>query len=627
MSGLVGFCAASPAHDVLGVARRMATSLAGDSAATCAVEACDPQVALGRPQRSGPRSGLDAPARRGEVCCWLAGQVFGRGDAETPRDAQATILEAYLTDGGDALAALGGEFIAAIWDGRAGHLLLVNDRFGLLPHYVLVTSAGFGFAPRMRPLLEVPGAAPKADVVAIAQYLRFQQLLGERTWLAGVTRLPPASVLRWHPASAQLELRRYWSWRDIEPIDRIGLDEAVEHGTQLLERAVRRRCDAGGRVGVFLSGGLDSRVLAGLAAERGPLHTFTFGHPGCRDVHYAAKIARATGAIHHVHHLRDGRWLLDVMPRHLALTEAQHSFIHAHGMSMLDTASGLVDLDLTGWDGGTVLRGRLEEYDVDPPYRECTDESSLEALLFSGFCRRFTWPGLTDEEASRLTAAPAGRGLPAFARASFAEEFARTRGWARHRRADWFYVEQHVLRSTINLVVFTRSALDVLCPFWDDDLARFLYGLPDDVWATPRFTRAVITRRLPKLARIPNELDLTLPHESPLIRGAHRLWRRTCRPLERLVPALRPRPRLYADYENYLRHELRPWAEALLFDERTLGRGFYDVAALRALWDRHVSGRELHTIGKIAPIMAIEMALRYLVEGDTPEGACGIRLP
>jgi asparagine synthase (glutamine-hydrolysing) len=136
----------------------------------------------------------------------------------------------------------------------------------------------------------------------------------------------------------------------------------------------------------------------------------------------------------------------------------------------------------------------------------------------------------------------------------------------------------------------------------------------------------VLARRRPAFALVPHEKDLRLPHPSRVLVNAHSVVQRGLDWL--FARGVRvgglPRSRLYADYENYLRNELRPWAERLLFDERTLSRGFYDVGALRALWERHLSGRELHTIGKIAPIMAIEMALRYLVDGDSPERACAL---
>jgi len=79
-----------------------------------------------------------------------------------------------------------------------------------------------------------------------------------------------------------------------------------------------------------------------------------------------------------------------------------------------------------------------------------------------------------------------------------------------------------------------------------------------------------------------------------------------------LLPFLPELHTLYADYENYLRSDLREWGESILFDERTLGRGIFSPAFLRSIGARHQSGQEMHTIGKIAPIMTYEMMLRRL---------------
>jgi asparagine synthase (glutamine-hydrolysing) len=70
---------------------------------------------------------------------------------------------------------------------------------------------------------------------------------------------------------------------------------------------------------------------------------------------------------------------------------------------------------------------------------------------------------------------------------------------------------------------------------------------------------------------------------------------------------------LYADYEEWLRNELSDWARGVLFDGCLAERGIFNEAMVRSLLERHFSGREVLTIGKIAPIMTFEMMLqRYL---------------
>jgi asparagine synthase (glutamine-hydrolysing) len=72
----------------------------------------------------------------------------------------------------------------------------------------------------------------------------------------------------------------------------------------------------------------------------------------------------------------------------------------------------------------------------------------------------------------------------------------------------------------------------------------------------------------------------------------------------------RRRSTIHEDPEGWLRRDLRDWAEELLFDSHTLERGIFNPAFLRSIFERHMSGREVHTIGKIAPIMTYEMMLR-----------------
>ena len=99
--------------------------------------------------------------------------------------------------------------------------------------------------------------------------------------------------------------------------------------------------------------------------------------------------------------------------------------------------------------------------------------------------------------------------------------------------------------------------------------------------------------------------------DRPLIKTAFIVAERLKNRFNRHVyPVLRQYSTLYADYENYLRTDLRTWGESILFDARTLDRGIFDSQFLQSVWARHQSGKELHTIGKIAPIMTYEMMLR-----------------
>lgn len=624
MSGLFGYFGdAAPA---LEVARAMGARMRHAPRLVLEQDWAGPAGALGRIGlgifNSRPQP---ACAASGAVQLYLCGELYHqqrrraaleRAGALAPGADDAELaLQVYLAEGADGLAGLEGAFLVAAWDERYGALTLVNDRYGLYPHYFAHVGSSFTFAPEIKGVLAAPGVPRRLDLVAVAEYVRFQQLLDERTWIEDVRLLPPATILRYSPLVDQLSLRRYWDWDAIGALAAISFDEAVEEVTRRFQRAIDAMTMPPRRVGVYLSGGLDGRTILGFIDPATPATALTYGDPGSRDMVYGAALARRAGRPHHGFPLAGGQWVLDHAEMHLALTEGMHSWMHLHGMSTLERARELIDVHLSGWDGGTTMGGRIDEYEADPAYRHAPDEATLEQRLFEGFCRTFTWPGLTDDEAAALFSRPGRPALADVARESFGAALAATGHYPPERRADYFYLLQHVRRSTQSMIVFQRSAFEVRCPFFDYQLIELLYALPEQIRCTPDLHRAVITRRMPALALVPHEKSDELPHSSGLLRGSHRALRRAQRAVNRVAgPVFPTRPRLYADYEQYLRTDLRRWAEAILFDPRTTERGLFNPAAVQRLWERHLSGVELWTVGTIAPLITIELVIRSLVE-------------
>lgn len=527
-------------------------------------------------------------------------------------------LHLFLTGGVEELTRLNGAFIMAVWDERSQSLWIVNDRFGLFPHYYGHSGSCFTFAPEMKALLSVPGVPRKLDLIAVAQYTRFQQLLGERTWFEDIHLLPPATILQYQPLENRLALRTYWDWDQIQPVDEnITLNDAADETIRLFDRAVKEMTRPPLRPGVFLSGGLDGRAILGVARDYARVPSFTFGAPDSRDVLVSRKIARRSGSKHHWFPMNDGRWVLEYADEHLTLTEGQHSWMHAHGIQMLADARETIDVNLSGWDGGTVLGGYITEHGYDDLLRHSSDEETFAQRFYHGFCNEYTWPGLTESEADALFGPPGSPNLHGLAFDSLRQELTHTQHVSSPYRADYFYVKQHCRRSTQNMIVFARSAIEVRCPYFDYDLVTFLYGLPERLRRSFDLQHSVLTRRMPDLAMIPNEKDNLPPHTSRTLRFAHRAAGKARRTANRFLPVFPDHPRLYADYENYLRGELAGWAESILFAPQTMDRGLFNPTTVRDLWERHLHGDQLWTIGKIAPLITLELVLRRFHDEGT----------
>ena len=85
------------------------------------------------------------------------------------------------------------EFVIAIWDSCTQKLVITNDRFGFYRLFYTVSNDQFIFSPEMKGILCCQSRKKEIDLVALAQYMRFQHLLGDRTFFDGIHLLPGGS--------------------------------------------------------------------------------------------------------------------------------------------------------------------------------------------------------------------------------------------------------------------------------------------------------------------------------------------------------------------------------------------------------------------------------------------------
>lgn len=542
----------------------------------------------------------------------MAGEFYNHAEldqeglhkAETDEQFALSLYEQY---GQNFAKYLNGAFIIALWDQSRRQILISNDRFGLYPLFYTCHAGRFIFAPEMKGILSDPSFPRKLDLTALAQYIRFQHLLGERTFFENIELLPNASVLTYDLATARCTITPYWTYDDIPYRSDVSFNEAVEEAGRLFRRAVQRLSGDSYRPGVFLSGGLDSRAILGLV-DRRPIVSLTYGQRKCRDVFYAQQIAKTVGSEHHWYDLPDGEWVKEQVDFHLELTEGFHSWIHAHGMSILPQARQLIDINLTGWDGGTLMGdGDV----IDPLQQQAIDEAALTSHLYYLYNQKYTWPSINEAEENLLYGDSINRQMRGLAFDSFRTELSRFFHYRPDFRGEYFYIRNHCQRLTFNFITFNRSHIEIRFPFFDYEFFNFLHSIPPSVRGIKTLYKAVIQKEMPRLANIPYDHDEFLPTTKSLTRNVHALGVKVKRRInQHLQPIFPERPTLYADYENYLRGELRPWAEAILFDRRIAERGLFNPNFLHTLMNRHLSNLEEWTIGKIAPIMTYELMLR-----------------
>lgn len=210
------------------------------------------------------------------------------------------ILLGYRKWGVDILKKLRGMFAFAIWDDYEKKLLLVRDRIGIKPLFYVKHSKGLVFGSEIKAILLHPLIEKKIYMPMVDAYLALGYVPAPDTIFAGIKVLPPAHLLLWHGGEASIQC--YW-----EPAcdpENTGADEheLVDELDKKLQSAVESHLLADVEVGAFLSGGVDSSLIAAIAVRKmnKPLKTFTIGFSGGGDERqYARIVAEHIGTEHH----------------------------------------------------------------------------------------------------------------------------------------------------------------------------------------------------------------------------------------------------------------------------------------------------------------------------------------
>jgi asparagine synthase (glutamine-hydrolyzing) len=187
------------------------------------------------------------------------------------------LYEDWADDVDSFLAQLRGMFAVTIWDARRQRLILARDRLGIKPMVYSIQSSSIAFASESRSLVASGLASDEPDRHALGQYIQWGWIPGPRTAFRQVTRLPPGHYLTWSDKGA--ELRRWWKPTRLADSGDVALEDAVKGLGAALDDGMRRHVDADRPVGVFLSSGIDSGVVATLAAKHGVARGITVTFP------------------------------------------------------------------------------------------------------------------------------------------------------------------------------------------------------------------------------------------------------------------------------------------------------------------------------------------------------------
>jgi asparagine synthase (glutamine-hydrolysing) len=188
------------------------------------------------------------------------------------------VLRLYEEHGIAFLGKLEGMFALAVLDLRTSKLLLARDQIGIKPLYYSDGPKGFLFASEIKGILASGRTSREVDWQAVYDYFTYLYIPGSQTAFREIKQLPPAHLLELDLTNGSSHLECFWRVHRRPDLERMTYSEAKEMLREELSRAVLDQLDSDVPLGVFLSGGADSTVVAGLATRaRREVRTFTVG--------------------------------------------------------------------------------------------------------------------------------------------------------------------------------------------------------------------------------------------------------------------------------------------------------------------------------------------------------------
>ena len=545
----------------------------------------------------------------------LTGPWQGHSDTET--------ILALIEQVGfeSALTQLVGMFAIALWDVKESRLHLARDRMGEKPLYYGWAGQDIVFASELKAITAHPRAQKVLSQEAIFHYMRYSYVPAPLSIYEGIFKLKPGQHISFDQESLRYhslpEPHTYWSYQQAVSSGRAALfegsdDEAKSLFHDTLSQAVRGQMISDVPLGCFLSGGIDSSLIASVmqAQSSKKVKSFSIGfkEAGFNEAAHAKDVAAHLGLDHHEAYVseQDALSVIPKLPHIYCEPFADASQIPTYLVSQL--AKTHITVALSG-DGGDELMGGYNRYSWALKLAKIqTYTPSALSLMAGHMIEAMPAPWL-----HHLT--------------GFAPQLNKVtdRGLKAHKFAHMLKAKdfQSLYQQLVSQWAQPQDALSSADVFADRsaDLSSLSLGpvdymmaqdsltyLPDDILV--KVDRAAMANslegRIPFLDHRLIELSWHMPLSIKIREGKGKWLLRSL--LYDYVPKQlvdRPKAGFAVPLAKWLRGDLREWAESLLDEQALNATGLFDAKKLRAVWQAHLSGQHDYQYQLWGPLMLL----------------------
>jgi len=459
--------------------------------------------------------------RRTELVEELAGKNCGCVVSDVSGVSDATlVLHAYAAWGRDCVDHLRGDFSFGIWDRATKTLFCARDHLGIKPFYYADFGKVFVFSNTLNCLRLHPQVTAELNEAAIGDFLLFGvNYDNATTTFHDIQRLPPAHVLL--VSQDKLEIKRYWQPPTEGRIRYAQSNEHLERFAELLRGAVEDRLRTN-KVGIFLSGGLDSGAIAATAKEiarsRGgipSLSSYTVGYdsliPDDERV-YASKVARHLDIpnkyipLDHIQLFENWEFARYRFP------EPNDDPLSSGGLGLFDTIAADCRVALYGEGADNLMYFQMWPY-IKELHRSREWGRLVTETAWFLWVRPLPWRGVAQRIQSVFSKASGNTGMPRWIAPKFAKRARLEKRWTECSKL-LFPAEKHLVRPKAHASMLipqwsrmfekndpgvTHTPLEVRYPFVDLRLVEYLLAIPAFPWAyKKRLSRKLLAGKLPR---------------------------------------------------------------------------------------------------------------------------------
>lgn len=518
------------------------------------------------------------PYSQSGLFLWVEGEAYNTLEVALKNSISAITFPELLVSAyqenklNSVLKEVDGYYCAALYDQKKRKIYLFSDRYGTRLLYYYHKDDNFAWASEVKGLLSLPFLDSTIDETSLPCFMDLGYLLGEHTWHKYIKLIQPASYIEYDLENSSFIQNYYWKWSEVGPLA-ISFDSASEQLGELMLAAVKKRFNPNEKIGIALSGGLDSRMLFAAVNHLFPEYqgyAFTFGIPGCLDVEIAKQVTAKTKWKHQLFYFTNENWFRPRIEK-IFDTDGMMNMLHMHGSEFLSQINENIDINLNGFAGDAIC---------GPSFlTNANINSRISQTLAAQFYGKY----------SELT--------------GFSEDF-----YDIHKMLPNL-MSNRVRRFTVMGSVNALTMVEQRKPFLDNDLFNFILSIPDEY----RLNNRIYSRALLKMFP---DFFIDIPWQKTGRPISHKLnvledfWHFGKRVLRKLGLYSFPN-HSYTDYPNWLKEkDLASTLMAMLKRDTSLYQSFTDADFQHSLLTPHMEGKADNS-EKILRAVTFEQYLKW----------------